>query len=92
MKLIRISMLLAVFCLSAALNPREAQLYGSRVLICGPGVTVRHWTAYQTREKGRSGVESFVFDLMTKRSYPFGRCEIYKCGPEPDRMKDCRMN
>lgn len=91
MKLVKILILLTVFCLFAALTPYEAQLYGSRVLVCVPGVLVKHWSATQFDEKGRAGKENFVFDLMTKRSYPFEQCGLYECGPEPDRMKNCKM-
>lgn len=93
MRIIKIAMLLVVFFLFAALTPHEAQLYGSRILVCGSsGVIIKHWTAYQVGETGRKGTKSLVFDLMTKRSYHFNECEIYKCSPEPSRMKDCRLD
>lgn len=90
MKIVKISILLLLFCILAALTPYEASLYGSRILVCYPGVTVKHWAATQFEEKGRKGKENFVLDLMTMQSYPFEECELFECSPRPDRMKPCK--
>lgn len=90
MKKIKLSIFLAICPFLMALTPYEANLYGSRILVCDNEI-VKYWTTRVDGEKGRAAVHYYVFDLMTKKSYKYEKCRLYECSPEPDRMKGCKL-
>lgn len=85
----KIASVLFAITVSAGLTWDEVSLYGSRIVVCGKGEIIKYWVTMQDGESGRPGTEHKVFDLFTKKSYPIGKCELYKCSPEPWRMKGC---
>lgn len=73
-----------------SLTMQEAQLYGSRVLMCG-SKQVNNWKLIQTGNKENNSSEFLIFDMRKKRTYRMEECELFYCSPEPDRMKGCIM-
>lgn len=90
MKIIKLSIFLAFYILFSGLTAYEANLYGSRILVCGKDI-VKYWSTHVDGEKGRAAVHYYVIDLMTKKSYKYEECGLYKCSPEPDRMYGCKL-
>lgn len=73
-----------------ALTVQEAQLYGSRIIMCGDR-QVNNWKLIFHGSKEDKGSEYLIFDMKKKRTYKMSECELYYCSPEPDRMKGCIM-
>lgn len=87
----KIASVLFAIIVSAGLTWDEVSLYGSRIIVCDNDTVIKHWVTMQEGESGRPGSKRKIFDLFTKKSYPIGNCELYKCSPEPWRMKGCEL-
>lgn len=73
-----------------ALTPYEATLYGSNILVCNETTYLKYWTTHK-KKVGNSPAQTYIFDLMKKKSYRLDECEIYKCSPAPGRMYGCAI-